>query len=62
MSKTISRRSLLKGMVAGAAGVASLGVISASAEAAPVALYKAGTYTSIQSSGFASVEVTCTFS
>ncbi len=81
MSKNISRRDLLKGMAAGAASVATLGVLGGCAgdpqpsaavtpsanptptpaPAAP-AVYKAGTYTSAQTTSYATVEVKCTFS
>lgn len=75
MSNSLSRRDFLKGTVAGAAGIAAMGVLSACgtgttpenatptpAAAAASAVYKAGTYSSVQSSAYASVEVTCTFS
>ena len=76
MSNSLSRRDFLKGTVAGAAGIAAMGVLSACGDktqptptpTAPVepvsatAVYKAGTYSSVQSSAYASVEVTCTFS
>lgn len=74
MSNSLSRRDFLKGTVAGAAGIAAMGVLSAcggdtptgtpSAAPAPEApaVFKAGTYSSVQSSSYASVEVTCTFS
>jgi len=77
MSKNISRRDLLKGMAAGAASVATLGVLGGCAgepqpsavitpSAAPTpaapAVFKAGTYTSAQTTVYATVEVKCTFS
>ena len=78
MSNSISRRDFLKGTVAGAAGIAAMGVLSACGSTdnpgtgtptgnpdpapAAAALFKAGTYSSIQSSSHATVEVTCTFS
>ena len=66
MSNSISRRSFLKGTLGGAAGLAAMGVIgmgaAASAESAAAPLFKAGTYSSVQSSAYASIEVTCTYS
>lgn len=75
MSNSISRRSFLKSGAFGAAGLAAMGMFSAcstsststaastaAAESTSAAFFKTGTYTSIQSSSFASVEVSCTFS
>lgn len=77
MSTNISRRDLLKGMAAGVASVATLGVLggcagetqpsaavtpSATPTPAAPAIFKAGTYTSAQTTTYATVEVKCTFS
>lgn len=65
MSNSISRRDFLKGTLSGAVSVAAMGMLAgaASAENAAVpAVYTPGTYTSIQKSAFATVEVSCTFS
>ena len=65
MSKNISRRSFLKG-AAGVAGATALGVLagtgSAFAEEAAQAVYTPGTYKSVQTTPYATVEVSCTFS
>ena len=61
MAEHISRRSFLKGMTAGAIGLGAMGLATASAESAK-AMYKAGTYTSMQKTEFATVEVVCEFS
>ena len=47
MAENISRRSFLKGVTAGAIGLGTMGLASASAESVK-AMYKAGTYTSVQ--------------
>lgn len=69
----ISRRDFIKGVVAGAASVAGYGVLTAcgtetpapAAEAPAVAaaakLFTPGTYTSVQSTPYAKVEVVCTY-
>lgn len=76
MSNSISRRSFLKTTVSGAAGLTAIGVLSAcsaassstAASTVPEVVevggvcFKAGTYTSVQRSSFASIEVSCTFS
>ena len=61
MAENISRRSFLKGVTAGAIGLGTMGLASASAESVK-AMYKAGTYTSVQKTEFATLEVVCTFS
>ena len=61
MAENISRRSFLKGVTAGAIGLGTMGLAAASAESVK-AMYKAGTYTSVQKTEFATVEVVCTFS
>ena len=61
MAEHISRRSFLKGMTAGAIGLGAMGLATASAESAK-AMYKAGTYTSVQKTEFATVEIVCEFS
>ena len=64
MSKNISRRAFLKSAALGVVGVGVLGrgaVGSALAEEG-AALYNAGTYTSEQATGFATVRVTTVFS
>ena len=65
MSKNISRRSFLKG-AAGVAGATALGVLagtgSAFAEEAAQGVYTPGTYKSVQTTPYATVEVSCTFS
>ncbi len=58
----ISRRSFLKGMAAGAAGVGLFGMQSALADSAAAKLFIPGTYTSTQTTDFAKVEVTCEIS
>ena len=68
----ISRRDFLKGAAASAAGLAAFGALgvpaiaedaSAAAEsAAAAALYLPGTYTSVQKTPYASIQVACTFS
>ena len=64
MSQSISRRSFLKGLAAGAAGLAVTGafhVPAAHAEGASVGFIP-GTYTSVQTTPYATVEVKCSFS
>lgn len=61
MAEHISRRSFLKGMTASAIGLGAMGLATASAESAK-AMYKPGTYTSVQKTEFATVEVVCEFS
>ena len=61
MAENISRRSFLKGMTASAIGLSAMGLATASAESAK-AMYKAGSYASIQKTEFATVEVVCEFS
>lgn len=76
MSSSISRRNFLKSTMTGAAGLTAMGVLSACSAASTsasvstavevvengTAFFEAGSYTSIQSSSFASIEVSCTFS
>lgn len=62
--KNITRRDFIKGMAAGAVGMATLGTLNplkASADNAGIG-YTPGTYSSIQKSPYATVEVKCTFS
>ncbi len=67
-SKELSRRDFLKGMAAGAVGVAAMGVlggvseVKAAAADAPAALYKAGTYSATAKGIASDVKVTMTFS
>ena len=73
-SKEISRRDFIKGMAAGAMGVAAMGVLGGCAEsgsaaaaapaaaAAAEALYKPGTYTAAAKGIASDVKVTMTFS
>ena len=64
MSQNLSRRSFLKGVAASALGAAAtyaLGPVSAHAEGASLA-FVPGTYTSVQTTPYATVEVKCTFS
>ena len=61
MAENISRRSFLKGVTAGVIGLGTMGLAAASAESVK-AMYKAGTYTSVQKTEFATLEVVCTFS
>ena len=63
----VSRRDFIKGLAAGAVSVGAFGLVNtagtAFAESAPGgALYIPGTYTSVQATEFAKVEVSCTFS
>lgn len=73
MSHSISRRSFIRGALTGAAGLTTMGMLSACSStssstaasvsgAAPSSFFKAGTYTSIQHSSYATIEVSCTFS
>lgn len=73
MRHFISRRSFIRGALAGAAGLTTMGMLSACSStpsstaasvsgAAPASFFKAGTYTSIQHSSYATIEVSCTFS
>ena len=63
----VSRRSFLKGLAASTASIGALGLANATgamafAEAAEKSIYTPGTYTSIQSTDFATIEVKCAFS
>ena len=62
----LSRRDSLKGALASAATAVVSGAlgtgVTAFAESASGMTYKAGTYESIQSTDFATIKVTCTFS
>lgn len=64
----LSRRSFLKTVAAGALGVGAMSLTGAAVAETEVAassvknVYKPGTYVSTQSTGFATVEVTCDFS
>ena len=59
--KNISRRDFLKG-IAGGAGIAAVSAFMGnSAFADSEGIYQAGTYTSTQTTGFATVEVQCVF-
>ena len=64
MSGSISRRDFLKGLAASAAGVGALGLSSvpAFADASAPAVFQAGTYSSVQSTDFAKIRVTCEIS
>ncbi len=63
MSNSISRRSFIKGLAA-SAGIAAMGAISAPvaahAEGASIGFIP-GSYTSVQTTPYATVEVKCTF-
>ena len=64
MSNNISRRSFIKGLAAGAVGLAAgttLRTPAAHAEGASIGFIP-GTYSSVQTTPYATVEVTCTFS
>ena len=64
MSQNLSRRSFLKGLAAGAAGLAVTGafhVPAARAEGTSIGFIP-GTYTSVQTTPYATVEVKCSFS
>ena len=61
MSKKLSRRSFLRAAALGTVGLGVMGMGIAAAEEGE-AKYNAGTYTSSQSTGFATVDVTVTFS
>ena len=63
----VSRRSFLKGLAAGTASLGALGLANAAgamafAETSGKGVYTPGTYTSVQSTDFATIEVKCTFS
>ena len=63
----VSRRSILKGLAAGTASLGALGLANAAgamafAETSGKGVYTPGTYTSVQSTDFATIEVKCTFS
>ena len=63
----VSRRSFLKGLAAGTASIGALGLANAAgamafAETSGKGIYTPGTYTSVQSTDFATIEVKCTFS
>ena len=61
----ISRRNFLKAAAASAAGLAAYGALGTTAVAegaAAPALYRPGTYTSVQKTPYASVQIACTFS
>ena len=63
MSNSISRRSFIKGLAAGAVGLAAGAAFPAPvarAEGASIGFIP-GTYTSVQTTPYATVEVTCTF-
>ena len=63
MSNSISRRSFIKGLAAGAVGLAAGAAFPARvarAEGASIGFIP-GTYTSVQTTPYATVEVTCTF-
>ena len=65
--RNVSRRTFLKGLAAGTAGVGALGLANATgalafAEAEANGIYAPGTYTSVQSTDFATIEVKCSFS
>lgn len=74
MSSSISRRHFIRGALTGAAGLTAMGVLgacsgpagstaaSSAASETAASFFKAGTYTSIQHSPYATIEVTCTFS
>lgn len=63
MSNTISRRSFIKGMAASAVGAAAMGALGITASAEGTALaYTPGTYTSVQTTPYATVEIKCSFS
>ena len=64
MSKGMSRRGFVTGLAAGAMGVAAAGAMagcSAASSRSASAVYTAGTYTAVQETPFAEVEVTCAF-
>ena len=63
MSNSISRRSFIKGLAAGAVGLAAGAAFQApAAHAEGVSIgFIPGTYTSVQTTPYATVEVTCTF-
>ena len=61
----LSRRDFIKGLAAGAVGLGALGIIgspAALAEAAEKKLFKPGSYSSVKSTDFATVRVTCEIS
>lgn len=62
MNNNISRRSFIKGLAAGAVGMSlgSLSAVHASAESSGIAFIP-GTYSSVQYTPYATVEVRCTF-
>lgn len=64
MSHNISRRGFLKGAVVGALGLGAVALSGCSASDGQSAksIFKAGEYTSTQSTGFAKVDIKCTFS
>ena len=62
MSSNISRRSFIKGLAAGAVGLAAGAAFPAPAHAeGPSIGFVPGSYTSVQSTPYATVEVTCSF-
>ncbi len=63
MSNSISRRSFIKGLAAGAVGLAATGALHMPAAHAegPSIGFIPGSYSSVQSTPYATVEVTCTF-
>jgi len=68
MRKNVSRRDFLKGLAAGVVSVSALGASAAFAEetvagaAAAGKIFAPGTYSSVQATDFASIEVTCEIS
>ena len=62
MSNSISRRSFIKGLAAGAVGLAAGTAFHTPAHAEGASIgFIPGTYTSVQTTPYATVEVTCTF-
>ena len=63
MSQNLSRRSFIKGLAAGAVGLAASGALHMPAAHAegPSIGFTPGSYTSVQSTPYATVEVKCTF-